>query len=254
MIRVVVIDDEPFLLRNIKQSIEQADPDYRIVGEAYDGEEALHIIKTAKPDVIFTDIRMPVMDGLELITELKKNETEAEIIILSGYKEFDYAKKAMKLGVSDYLLKPINPVSLENLLSEIKMKLKAGKKSQQTLWLRNQVKYAAARRGHENDFLSLFGEYKYFHLFLLCIGPYHTVTGYSVGNPRFSDPDEIIGTTVSELIREDEDFWIADGAMSNERVLLFGSKAFSFQKGRLENLSFQLNTVLEEIIPPITVV
>jgi len=118
MIKVVVVDDEPYLLRSIKQSIEETNGSFAVVGEALDGESALEVIRRTRPDVIFTDIRMPVLDGLELIEELRRAKEEVLPVILSGYQDFEYAKRALQIGVEDYLLKPINAKALGKLLDE----------------------------------------------------------------------------------------------------------------------------------------
>src|SRR5690606_27790408 len=92
------------------------------------------LIQEMKPDVIFTDIRMPVIDGLELIRLLRNSGNQAHIVLLSGYKEFDYAKKAIKLGVEDYLIKPIDKDQLLTLMDDIQTKC------EQT-WRRKQYNY-----------------------------------------------------------------------------------------------------------------
>lgn len=116
MIKVFLVEDEVVIRDAIKNSIDWEQEGYEFVGEASDGELALPMILKEKPDILITDIRMPFMDGLELSRLVKKELPDTNIIILSGYDEFEYAKEAIKIGVEEYLLKPISSnVLLEHL-------------------------------------------------------------------------------------------------------------------------------------------
>ena len=108
MIKVFLVEDEVVIRDAIKNSIDWEQEGYEFVGEASDGELALPMILKEKPDILITDIRMPFMDGLELSRLVKKELPDTNIIILSGYDEFEYAKEAIKIGVEEYLLKPIS--------------------------------------------------------------------------------------------------------------------------------------------------
>lgn len=117
MIKVFLVEDEAIIRRGIKNKIPWETEGFEFVGEASDGELAYPMIKKTKPDIVITDIKMPFMDGLELSAIIRKEMPDTKIIILSGYNEFDYAKTAISLGVTDYQLKPI---SSEKLLETIK--------------------------------------------------------------------------------------------------------------------------------------
>lgn len=119
MIKVFLVEDEILIRNGIKNSIEWEKEGYEFVGEASDGELALPIILKEKPDILITDIRMPFMDGLELSRLVKKELADIKILILSGYDEFEYAKEAIKIGVTEYLLKPISSASLLNTLKDV---------------------------------------------------------------------------------------------------------------------------------------
>ncbi len=106
MYSVFLVDDEPIVLEGIRSKIEWESKGFTFAGEATDGEIALSMIQEIKPDILITDIRMPFMDGLQLAAAIKKTQPWIKIIILSGHDEFDYAKRAISIGIEDYLLKP----------------------------------------------------------------------------------------------------------------------------------------------------
>lgn len=117
MLKVFLVEDEAIIRRGIKNNIPWEKEGFVFAGEASDGELAYPMIKKIKPDIVITDIKMPFMDGLELASIIKKEMPDTKIIILSGYNEFDYAKRAISIGVTDYQLKPI---SSDKLLETIK--------------------------------------------------------------------------------------------------------------------------------------
>lgn len=108
MIKVFLVEDEYVIREGIKKNIDWQAHGYEFCGEAGDGELAFPMIQEIRPDIVITDIRMPFMDGLALSRLIKKEFPETEIIILSGYEEFEYAKEGIKIGVAQYLLKPIS--------------------------------------------------------------------------------------------------------------------------------------------------
>lgn len=118
-IKVFLVEDEMVIRRGIKNSIDWEKEGYIFCGEASDGELAYPMIIKEKPDILITDIRMPFMDGLELCKLVKKELPNIKILILSGYDEFDYAKEAIRLGVTKYLLKPISSGKLLEALNGV---------------------------------------------------------------------------------------------------------------------------------------
>ena len=118
-IKVFLGEDEMVIRRGIKNSIDWEKEGYIFCGEASDGELAYPMIIKEKPDILITDIRMPFMDGLELCKLVKKELPNIKILILSGYDEFDYAKEAIRLGVTEYLLKPISSGKLLEALNGV---------------------------------------------------------------------------------------------------------------------------------------
>ena len=123
MYRVIIVDDEPIIRKGLRETIEWDSLGLEVAGEAANGIEALRLVRSIRPEVLITDIRMPEMDGLELIREVRKLDFDVKITILSGFSDYDYLKAAIKLGVDNYLLKPIDNdeliSNLKNAVSEI---------------------------------------------------------------------------------------------------------------------------------------
>ena len=118
MYTMLVADDERWIRERIISSIDWARIGVSVAGEAADGEEALTLSKQLKPDIILTDIRMPGINGLEFIKSLREEKSNARIIIISGFNDFHYAQKAIKLGVVDYILKPVENNELINIVKK----------------------------------------------------------------------------------------------------------------------------------------
>lgn len=112
MFSVLLVDDEELVRVSIRYAISTVLPDVRVIGEAANGAEGLEVFSRERPDIVITDIRMPRMDGLEMIAQLRRETTPPQVIVLSGYADFEYARQAMKLGVTDYLLKPVESNNL----------------------------------------------------------------------------------------------------------------------------------------------
>lgn len=124
MVKVYLVEDEIIIRQSIKNSIDWEKEGYEFIGDASDGELALPVILKEKPDILITDIRMPFMDGLELSRMVKAELPDIKIVILSGYDDFEYAKQAIKIGVAEYLLKPVSSAVLLEHLSEIAEKVR----------------------------------------------------------------------------------------------------------------------------------
>ena len=120
MFKVLIVDDEPFIRLGLKRMINWEDEGFSIIGEARNGVEALSIVNTESIDLIITDISMPKMDGISFINNLRKYNKNVKIVFLTGYREFEYAKQGIRLGVKEYLLKPINPTELLSVLRNIR--------------------------------------------------------------------------------------------------------------------------------------
>ena len=119
MLKLFLVEDEIIMRDGIRNYIKNDMPHIEFVGEASDGELAFPMIKELQPDILLTDIKMPFMDGLELSRLLKAEMKHLKIIIVSGYDDFEYAKQAIKIGVTDYLLKPVSSIKLYEALNRV---------------------------------------------------------------------------------------------------------------------------------------
>lgn len=126
MYSVVVVDDEPAAREYIKQIITKHCLEFCVIAEASDGNEALELTKEHQPDVLVFDIRMPGLDGLELVAKVIEEDKPPIMVAVSGYSKFEYARKAMQGGVIDYLLKPVLPKDVSDLFNRIGKLLKQG--------------------------------------------------------------------------------------------------------------------------------
>jgi two-component system response regulator YesN len=114
MIKLFIIDDEPLVRRGIRETISWKDYDIEIIGEASNGQDGYQKIKELNPDIVISDIRMPGCTGIELLERLRNDNFLGEFIILSGYKDFEYAKSAIENSVISYILKPFENIELVN--------------------------------------------------------------------------------------------------------------------------------------------
>lgn len=128
MYRVLIADDEPWVAYGISKIIDWQEEGFEIAGEAHDGLSALEFIREQKPDIVISDIRMPGLDGIQLMDALRKEGIDAEIIIVSGYADFDYAKHAIQYGAFDYLLKQIDKQELLATVRRLRNKLEKKEK------------------------------------------------------------------------------------------------------------------------------
>lgn len=119
MLKVLICDDERSICNLIVRLVQWEQQDLSLVGTAQNGKDALDMIMEKQPDIVLTDIRMPVFNGLELAARAKQLGVEAKFIVISGYDNFSYAQDALKASVADYLLKPINSQELNSALSRL---------------------------------------------------------------------------------------------------------------------------------------
>ena len=139
--KVFFVEDEIVTREGIRDNVDWKTYGFEFCGEAPDGEMALPLLQTIRPDVLITDIKMPFMDGLQLCKIIRERMPKVKVIILSGHDEFEYAQQAIKLGVMEYLLKPVTAQDLHNVLQRVAAQISEEKREQENLRkLRDQVR------------------------------------------------------------------------------------------------------------------
>ena len=124
MYRAMIIDDEPVIVEGLRKLLPWEKYGCSVIAEAYNGQEGLEKIRALKPDIVFTDISMPGLSGLQMIAGLKVELPDTQICILTGYRDFEFAQQAIRLGVTRFLLKPSNMDELEEALQAMTDHLK----------------------------------------------------------------------------------------------------------------------------------
>ena len=133
MLRVLIADDEERICQLIQALGEWSRLGLEVVGTAGNGPDALEMVSTLSPDIFISDIRMPGCDGLKVVQEAHLIAPELEVIVISGYAQFDYAQTAIRNGVGEYLLKPINRDALNHALEKMVLRLNARYKKESDL-------------------------------------------------------------------------------------------------------------------------
>lgn len=129
MYRIIIVEDEDIIREGLKETINWETMGFEVVGMAYDGYEGLKLVKSHRPDVVLTDIKMPEFDGLRLIEECKKLDPGIEIVFLSGYADFEYARQAVQHNAYDYILKMDLYTQLEPVFVRLREHLDSNKKN-----------------------------------------------------------------------------------------------------------------------------
>ncbi|MFC5447385.1 response regulator transcription factor [Paenibacillus aestuarii] len=150
-ITMLIVDDEPIICQGLRQTISWETIGVEVVGEAYDGLDALAFMEHNPVDVVLTDINMDGMDGLELSKQLKTRYPNARVVIISGYDHFEYARQALRLGIKDYLLKPVNIDELMTMVQRIGVEIGQEQKlrddqqvERKRQWLNGQLQQGGA--------------------------------------------------------------------------------------------------------------
>ena len=123
MFKVLIAEDEPPIMRMIKSTLESVDSDFKVTECCINGKNAVEKLKNEDFDIVITDIKMPIMTGIELAGWIYQNKPDTKVIIVSGYSDFEYARKALEYKVFDYLLKPISKDKVSELTQRIKSEI-----------------------------------------------------------------------------------------------------------------------------------
>lgn len=167
MIKVMLVDDEPFIRKGLREMVDWDKYGYTIAAEAANGAEAVKILEETEINLIFVDLKMPGMTGLELIQYVKRQYKESiQFVILTGYAEFDYAKKAIQYNVKDYMLKPIHEEELIFILENMNREYQDSQKEKRESFEYNISKIIMGRYSRENlenaaQYFDLENEWRY---------------------------------------------------------------------------------------------
>ena len=118
-LKALLIDDETNILKNLQIVLPWSDLEIDVIGLARNGVQAMEYVNEHHPEIILCDIRMPVMDGIQFLEQLRKVDLDAEVVMLTGYQDFEYARSVIKFGVRDYILKPINYDELTSVIERL---------------------------------------------------------------------------------------------------------------------------------------
>ncbi|MDG0811123.1 response regulator transcription factor [Cohnella rhizosphaerae] len=218
MIRVLVVEDEKPILNSIKLAIEMTDPRFVVVATAYNGEEALSALQTVEVDVVFTDIRMPVLDGIGLITRLRETYSASAIVpvIISGYQEFEYAKQALSMNVFDYLLKPLSLAELRSLLLRIAAQVEGQRQASVDKYMEELLGSDGHPKGARPAALPERGVYGLLHL-CACAFPSFAMEDSSPAAESWARFDL---TETCRVIAGEGPFWVLDGKTDSEKLIV----------------------------------
>lgn len=152
LFKVLIVDDETIIREGLRTAIDWSSLYCKVVGEAEDGDEGLEMIKTLEPNIVFADIRMPGLNGLEMISKIKEFNFNCKIIILTGFRDFEYAQEAVKLGAFRFLLKPTKTEELLQAIRDAIKDIKKAKAEEELLkHLKSKVKEQFGLSEKSND-------------------------------------------------------------------------------------------------------
>lgn len=155
-LNVLIVDDEAHIRNGVKMKVDWESLKMHVEAEASDGVEALACIINDKIDLVITDINMPVMDGLNFIQKALEINKDLKFIVISGYSEFEYARAAMKFGISEYLLKPLKETEMQMSLLKIRDEILAT----ESVWIKEQAQREESKRREETLFQWLTDKHK----------------------------------------------------------------------------------------------
>lgn len=153
MLKVLVVDDETLVRNGIVMETDWKTLDCMVVAEAADGQEGLQAARKYQPDIIICDIRMPKLNGLEMVKMLREEGNRANVIFLTAYSDFSYAQKAIKLAAVDYLLKPFEDGELEKVIAGITSRIQKKQQKDKNDYEQEILPHAQLNRGDKSKYV-----------------------------------------------------------------------------------------------------
>ena len=254
MLKIFLAEDEVVIRETIKKMIPWEELGFELVGVAADGEMALPLLLRQKPDLLITDIKMPFMDGLTLARLAKKELPNLKIVILSGYDDFNYAKRAISIGVEDYLLKPITKKALSERLSEIRSRYE-DEKTQKEYYEKFLREMQAYEKNSSRDFFEALvrGSMDTMEVYKKAekIGLDIVAEAYNILIFTMNCEEDFSGQKEEYSEWEAESLLLLEGFFAgNPSATLFRSNVFSYGvliKGQKEKIEEETRKCVEEI-------
>lgn len=216
ILKLFIVEDEPVALKFLESLVATLDLPVEIVGKARNGVEACKLIEETSIDVVLTDIKMPLMDGLELASYLHHRYPDIAVIILSGFEEFSFARKALQFGVKDYLLKPIHQEKLTQILAKFQMEYE----SRAYVKFEEQLEQFIVKAADPSELVQLDKSYFFFYVRIGSYDFMHAIREYT--------KEEV------KMIGGDEEIYCINGESKNEFFLI--SENHSFAPALIERL------------------
>jgi len=236
MIKILIVEDEPPIARMLSRCIEQMGAEaFLVAGKAINGQAALDILANEEIDVVITDIRMPVMDGLELLGEIDSRYPDIISVVLSGYQDFDYASTALRYGVFDYLLKPISQQEVGKLLHKLLPICQSQVSQKKKQELEQILQGGTFQRKGSFDCTAI----------LICAGPFPVVTDDILLPSKVFWEKTDLENLCQELLGKQDSYFVFDGKTVAEKYIILERAPFNFR--RLVKELFNKLTALNEI-------
>ena len=219
MYRMMLVDDEAPSLRSCKRMIEQSGLPYTVAYEAVNGLEAFEQIPHVKPDIVITDIKMPIMDGVELVKKINSAYPHIYTIIVSGYMEFEYSREALRNNVTDYFLKPLDPDQITAVLETLHSKLDESYYLKGLKYLENLL----LKHVDEHEFAE-YVHFPYYTISVLRVGALPNRFNHMISSEAFAFFHSV-ETALDGQQRDsgEEKRWLLNGRDGNEMMIVIGS-------------------------------
>lgn len=211
MLRVVIVDDEPIIIRNIQRLFSLTDTTFSVVGTATNGEQGYQLIKTLKPDLACIDVSMPILDGMQMTERLRGEGDTVPIVIISGYSEFEKAQRALQLQVLDYLVKPLDAASFAKFVENIKPKLVCTQHERKQRTIQEMLSSLPPTMQDTVQGPILVSN--------ICFGPYRFFRSNLFDSAEFLPQYQEVQTILSSLLPH-SDFYVVPKNYPNECVLV----------------------------------
>lgn len=251
MYKVFIVDDEPIIIEGLRQIIDWNDYELEIIGHATNGVTALSSLSAENVDILITDIKMPQMDGLSLISEVKKKNPRTKFIVLSGYNEFDFVKKGIVLGIENYLLKPINVEELKSTLRNTIEKIRSAiymelNNNENFNILKNNILYRWITGSI--DHIELKNRTDLLHINIEC--SFYAVCIIESANNIDSSADFLENLPFSAIyntiysLTSQKDFYVCFDNLNRSFILIYGSDT---QDSAVEYLNSKLCQIIQDL-------